>query len=944
MGDHPKIIITSPADGTITNITKINVTVSLDYNTPHYYHHGRFKRVKLLIENKVAAEYTFTGNTTPAAYTFSNIDVSEYVNRGYVNVVARAFHGSSDHWDDPYHGHEEDHTSQIKILIDTIVSQISDIRPIDGACLNNPRAAITAILNDTGHSHFNKNSIQINLNNEIIDGSRITRIIDTDDKISIQYIPAADLPEQEYTFSIQAKDNAGNTVKSGDSRFLIDLTPPAIDSVYPTDGLMFKTASTVIAARILKNTGSPLDVASIKVILDGNIPVLDESNISTDTPDKPSSAVISYPANNLLEGSHSFVIKAWDMAGNEVSSEEIHFNVDITSSVFSNVEPIDQSTLTLSAPDISADIKDTGGSHLNLKTLTVVLDNNPVVIDPQFINTGASPLPPDTVSFKYNTGNLPDGFHSIIIRIEDMAGNKSETAKINFIIDTTPPVIEKVFPDGVVEKNSLTGVVTIKVSDRHSGINLPLCSAYIKSNDNRIINLDIQESGIVPIYTIVDIHFGEEGQISNLGIGTHELHLKLTDAAGNSIEQQFSFEIKHAVPFNNTRYQVCRSITGIADNPATEPYILPPAFVYGQDMVVPVSGCISSAADWEFVDNNIKVITEKNSSLLKVIISAQGIWSTDTQVRKALAGSFKKILEAIESRETDILHKGTSYHVQTLIPRLIPLSNSEMFSWYCGMDRTLRSIQLLPGFRLRLSAAAFQYCGPGKDEINGMIPQGEIILPVVRKRSEDGNFVTCLDPLISELAPRGYSTGDDKLQGRIGGLFDLFTGGMVRRHLALIMPATIPSVFTDSAGRDEHVTLASADTRGILENGIKVCSNANASGDGCVLRYLQGRTAITVEFPFVLNGNIVFVPVGTTLRQVCDNQLFGFTPQMLKSGQVSWCRQWTAALEADSDTGDSVILKDVQWTNLGQATVPDGMDIGDTPLLPGDRIDIRVTK
>jgi len=724
MEEHPRLLITSPAAGTITNSAAANITVSFNNDT---YELSKFRWVRLFINETPVAIHEFSNSGVQVTYTFENIDLSPYANNGYINIQARGYHL----FQDLPEFHYSYHFANVNVLVDTIAPQVSIITPAEGEHLNNPRSMVTANLTDSGTSHLNKSTIKIYLNNDVIDSSRINKVVNTDDNISIQYEPETNLPDSEYSFSIEVKDNAGNSVRTADR---------------------------------------------------------------------------------------------------------------------------------------------------------------------------------------------------------------------HFTIDTTPPVALEIFPSGAVAKERLTGITTVKVTDMYSEVDLSECSAYLISMNNKIINLEIHETGTVPSNTEFDIHFGQEGQISNLGIGNHKLHLKLSDTSGNTIEHDYDFEIQQAVPYNNSSYQVCRSFTDITDNAASEPYVLPPVFDYYQDMVIQVAKCIQAPEEWEFTDNHVKVKTEAGSMTLKVIISKNGIWSSSTQIRQNLAASFKKALAAIESRETDLFIPGTSYCIQTLVPRLVPLSGSETFAWYCGMDTSLRSIQLMPGFRVRITPSAYQYCGPGRDEINSMVTQGDIILPVVRKRAEDGAFITCFDPLLYSLAPYGYSTGDDELLGKIGGIFDLFAGGMSRRHMALVMPATIPSVFTDSAGRDEHVTLAAADSRTILDSGIRSCSAGGTQPAGCVLRSFQGRSSITVEFPVKINGSDIYVPVGTTLRQVCDKEVFGFAPDMLKSGQVSWNRQWSAAPGQDSGSSDIAVLKDMQWTELGLAPAQRHMNTGDMPLLPGDRIDIRVIK
>lgn len=120
------------------------------------------------------------------------------------------------------------------------------------------------------------------------------------------------------------------------------------------------------------------------------------------------------------------------------------------------VSPSNGSVLGASAQDIKLEIKDAGGSGLNMATVALKINNNPITnTDLQWTN-GESGAKICT----YKATNLPDGANKIELSVQDNDGNTSTTATVNFIISTAAPTLDVKTP----VDNILTNLNSVTVS------------------------------------------------------------------------------------------------------------------------------------------------------------------------------------------------------------------------------------------------------------------------------------------------------------------------------------------------------------------------------------------------------------------------------------------------------------------------------------------------
>lgn len=618
-----------------------------------------------------------------------------------------------------------------------------------------------------------------------------------------------------------------------------------------------------------------------------------------------------------------------------IASQSIHVVIDTAAPRIFELVPVDGNHVR-QAPAISATIHDTGGSGLDRSSIAFWLDGQMQRIAAGDVVPIAAAQGVDAVTITARLKDLPDGPHTVEFGAADVAGNATRSAKTTFVVDTAPPVVQRVFPEGAVDKAHLGDPVTVVALDVHSAIDIARTSARLTAAGGRSMDLAARTADPIAANRPATLQLGERGQIAALGVGTHTLSLSLTDSLGNTATRDgISFTVAHAVPFENGSFQICRSFTTVEDRPTPEPCVLPPRFAYGEDAVLTLAGLATSASAWSHRAGAIEASVAAGSHALQLRLPGAGLWSGDAAIRDGLFADFGSVLAQVDADEGSIFQPGTAATLRARVSRAIPLPLSELLPWSCGLDRERRAVELLPGFQVRLQPASFQYAGPGRDAVNGAVPSGELIVPVTRSRGPDGRFQTGLSPWNCELAPQGYSAGDARPDGAVGGLADLMAGDLRRAHLALVLPATLPPSSEVSAVAAEHVSLVAADTRAALAEGIRAAADGRGSDATYTIRTLRGRTAATVEIPIWLDGQPGFVALGTTLRQLADRCFHWFDPTIAAAEQIAWWRQST---EPDG----RVVLRAARWLDLGLAPGSSPADLGDAPLLPGDRIEARI--
>ena len=148
------------------------------------------------------------------------------------------------------------------------------------------------------------------------------------------------------------------------------------------------------------------------------------------------------------------------------------------------VSPTSGSVLGASAQDIKLEIKDTGGSGLNMSTVVFKINDKTIANAELNWTDGAAGAKTCT----YKATNLPDGANKIELSVQDNDGNTSTTAVVNFVISTTAPTLNVETP----VDNILTNKTSVTVSGTAAPGSDAVTLAEVTINGEKV---DVGEGG-----------------------------------------------------------------------------------------------------------------------------------------------------------------------------------------------------------------------------------------------------------------------------------------------------------------------------------------------------------------------------------------------------------------------------------------------------------------
>ncbi len=219
------------------------------------------------------------------------------------------------------------------------------------------------------------------------------------------------LSDGAHTITMFANDTAGNMGSSTTVYFTIDTVLPSIAVLSPQNTTY--TTGSVSLSFTIDETASWMSYS-----LDGQANVTIAGNTTL---------------AGLSDGTHSLVVYAGDMAGNEGSSETVHFTIQTPTvdTTPPNISVLSPETKTYATADVS---------------LTFTVDES--VAWMAYSLDGQANV---TVSGNTTLTGLPDGSHSLMVYARDAAGNTGASGTISFTIDTPeePPPAEP-FPIWII--------------------------------------------------------------------------------------------------------------------------------------------------------------------------------------------------------------------------------------------------------------------------------------------------------------------------------------------------------------------------------------------------------------------------------------------------------------------------------------------------------------
>lgn len=320
-------------------------------------------------------------------------------------------------------------------------------------------------------------------------------------------------------------------------------------------------------------------------------------------------------------------------------------------------------------------------------------------------------------------------------------------------------------------------------------------------------------------------------------------------------------------------------------------------------------------------------------------------WQFDTDdVRDTLKAAYLQFLRNLENTDLCELKPGALALVRYIIARGLPLTFAETLYYSYGFDPEQGYINIQPGMRLRIDYQGHQMVGPDLQDkyLNGFVGTGS-------GHHDIGSYL--------------YGTGDNVLktgfdsflnlfkytvepnQGGAGGIVDV-TGNSYRRpYYRLFYPSKFKSSdSTGAVGVTNNVAIFGADSYSDLETATDLyVKNGDFYGAKGISTFFRGRVVIVPETVCFVQSVPIYVPVGTTVRQLIER----FTSLPMAEDTVICDLEHTRFIGNVVDRPTTPNVYSVGCGNPVNYNRPlqtyrDGKTYFDLPLLHGDSLTYKI--
>ncbi|ECK6020226.1 Ig-like domain repeat protein [Salmonella enterica] len=346
-----------------------------------------------------------------------------------------------------------------------------------------------------------------------VDGVLSGEAIAGDDGVwNFQFTTA--LSDGSHDVTVKVEDIAGNTASSSAYNFQIvtQTQKPTIELVNDTG---VDNTDHIINEKNPALTGTAAPYSTVKLYIDGAL-------IAEVRTNKDGRWEYTLKADQgLVDGDHRITASVEDIAGNIAHSDPFLISVDTAISI-----PI----VSLS-PDSDSGVSDDNLTNIVKPTLHLK-DIDPDIISVQVWDAasdtqiGVATQQPDG-SWAYTfTSDLTEGLHQVYVKVEDIAGNKANSAVFDFTIDTTvsTPVISLLSKDD-------TGVT----GDNLTNINKPgFAISGVDADAHRVV-VQVMHNGVSEEIELSDLNGSWLFIPGNTWAdGSYTLTVKVEDKAGNT--------------------------------------------------------------------------------------------------------------------------------------------------------------------------------------------------------------------------------------------------------------------------------------------------------------------------------------------------------------------------------------------------------------------------
>ncbi|MEM9215987.1 MAG: LamG domain-containing protein [Cyanobacteria bacterium P01_F01_bin.150] len=253
-------------------------------------------------------------------------------------------------------------------------------------------------------------------------------------------------------------------------------------------------------------------------------------------------------------------------------------------------------------------------------------------------------------------------------------------------------------------------------------------------------------------------------------------------------------------------------------------------------------------------------------------ITPTGATSSDLAT---LETDYAAFLTKLES-ETVGLIPGAINGVKTRVAERLPMTVDRILYHYYGLDTTNGAVDLQGGMRLRVDYQNYQFVHPSDKSANtGFVSSGSAyyyfnssLAPTsdggVSSQFSFDPFLRMVQPFVApNIAALGASS-----------IIDVFGAGYEQSYYRLLYPSQVNEVA--GQGSERVATLVGAPTLAALNQATTDFQNSGSiatTSTNIAVFHFRGRATVIPEIAVFVQGQPVFVPLGTTLRQLCEQSV-----------------------------------------------------------------------
>ncbi|MBI3051823.1 hypothetical protein HYY74_05195 [Candidatus Woesearchaeota archaeon] len=435
----PGIVISSPLSGAVHNTKSLYLNVTLGEPGS-----CRFARTNTSYESMPSG----FANSSSTAFS-GNILADEGSNTYYVSCRDRA-------------GNEGSNSTTFQV--NTTAPVILNIGP--NGTINNPGINLSLTTDDTAYCSYSQSDI----NYSSMTAFTVTGAAQHQVNVSSLYRQGVNV------FFVRCADTSGGVNAMSGSAvaiFTYDTSPPAIASVVPSNG---SRVNTKIVSFSLRDSTTGVNQSTVFTRYNSSVSAA-FSSANNCTANGLGGFDCSFTEVNITAGLNNITLLANDSAGNSLI-QNITFTYDTTGPAITINSPVSGSVFTSRSLFFNVSLDEAG--FCRYAQTNVSFDSMPA----SFANVS-------TTAFTARI-YAEDGSNTYYIRCKDIAGNENN-AYTTFQVNTTPPVILNIGPNGTIKDPLNLSVTTDEVE---------YC-AYSQS----------------------DVNFSSMTAFTNTGAGTHQTNV-----------------------------------------------------------------------------------------------------------------------------------------------------------------------------------------------------------------------------------------------------------------------------------------------------------------------------------------------------------------------------------------------------------------------------------